>query len=129
MLPPFGPASRRRTLLALLTLVANLIAAGVPVLHAAAHREHHHDEAHHSEAILAAADHADHDHGEVHPEALHDAAPSGRASPGFAFAVPSEAPVLAVVTGHERRDIPIPVPRLSSRAPPPGDRARAPPLA
>jgi hypothetical protein len=129
MLPSSGRASRRRTLLALLALVANLIAAGVPVLHAAAHAVHE-GEPHHEEAPLGhpALDHTDHDHDAVHPEALHDdAPPRGRSIVVFAFPAPADLPRLPI-TVHERRDTPIPVPRLSSRAPPPGDPARAPPL-
>lgn len=125
------PAFRRveprlRTLAALLALAATLIAAGVPVLHAAAHLGHH-GEAHGE--LASAVDHGDHDHDAIHPAALHDdAAPTGRSSIGFALPGVADLPILHV-TLHERRDIPIPVPRLSSRAPPPGDPARAPPLA
>lgn len=121
-------APRLRLLPALLALTANLIAAGVPLLHAAAHREH--GASHHAAEMtaLAATDHSDHGHGEIHPPALHDHGALSRGSIGFSFIVVADLPVLPV-TLHERRDTPIPVPRLSSRAPPPGDPARAPPLA
>ena len=118
---------RRRPLLVFLALAANLIAAGLPVLHAMAHLGHH-GEPHHAEAVAAFA-HTDHEHGAVHPEALHDdAGPRSGGGVSFAFLASVDLPVLHVAL-HERRDTPIPVPRLSSRAPPPGDPARAPPLA
>jgi hypothetical protein len=120
-------APRRRILLALLALAANLVAAGVPLLHAAAHLGHHQD-APHTEALLAAVDHAEHDHGEAHPAALHDAAPSVRTSLAFALVTPEEAPLPALPV-RESREISILAPRPASRAPPPGDPARAPPLA
>lgn len=130
-MPASVPAApRRRILLALLALVANLIAAGVPVLHAAAHAAHEGDP-HHEDAPFGqpALDHTDHDHDAIHPAALHDeGSPKGRSSVVFVFPAAADLPQLPV-TVAERRDIPIPVPRLSSRAPPPGDPARAPPPA
>ena len=117
----------RRTLPALLALAANLIAAGVPVLHVLAHSGH--DVEYHP-VLTAVADHADHGHGQVHPDALHDeAAPKTPASPGGFFVEPASR-VSLQASIRERREAPVAPPRrLASRAPPPGDPARAPPLA
>ena len=117
----------RRTLLVCLALVANLIAAGTPLLHAAAHDLHgdHHDVL----ASVATLQGADHGHDEVHAPSLHDdAVLVKQAAPDFLFVAPA-LPVSLELSGPERTVAFHPVPRLPSRAPPPGDPARAPPLA
>lgn len=134
------PSTRRphlRTLVVLLGLAANLIAAGAPLLHAFLHELHeagHHDAheaAHHDvhEAELALhSGGTDHSGSDVHPQALHDEARlAKRDAIVFAF------PALAVAL-HEPAEPAIeyltsePPGALRSRAPPPGDPARAPPL-
>ena len=121
-------ALRLRIVPALLALAANLLAAGVPLLHAAAHW--HAEESHHAAvtSAIAVAEHADHEHDAVHTASLHDdATPQSRSAFSDAvLASPDLAPLAAVP--HARRDSPIPVPLLLPRAPPPGDPARAPPL-
>jgi hypothetical protein len=125
--------SRWRLLVACLALAANLVAAGVPVLHALAHDAHFASVDHHADAV---DDHgaelhereAGHDHDRAHAASLHDecvalkrvAVDLGFIAP-IRFALLSESETDRVVP---RR----PVQRLSSRAPPPGDPARAPPL-
>jgi hypothetical protein len=123
--------SRLRTLLALLALAANLLAAGGPLLHAAAHLGGHGEQEHaESSDALAGISHAHDDHGALHPASLHDEASAvkSRGGNGFALVARADLPLLRIIP-HERRDLPVPAPRLSSRAPPPGDPARAPPLA
>lgn len=113
-----------RVLFASLALVANLIAVGVPVLHAWAHKfGHGHDVA------LAAAAEVDHPHDEVHPLALHDdCVLVHRSVLDLAPGLPVEPADLA---SHViRRDPPTdPVAPALSRAPPAPTQARAPPLA
>jgi len=129
MLPIRRVEPRLRFLLALLALAANLIAAGGPLLHAAAHLGGHGEHAESADA-LAGVGHAHDDHGALHPASLDDeaAAVKSRGGSGFALLAAADLPLLRI-TPHERRDLPVPAPRLSSRAPPPGDPARAPPLA
>ena len=111
----------------LLMLVANVLAAGTPLLHAAAHTGH--DRGHEHNNAVVAQDQADHGHGEVHAPSLHDdGALVKKVAPDFLFVAP--APLIAPdLPGSERAVAFHPVPRLPSRAPPPGDPARAPPLA
>ena len=142
--------SRWRLLAVCLALVANLVAAGVPVLHSLAHEAHsagwghdvaatHHQEGehhagreHHPPATheFAAERHAaesDHHHEQAHAPSLHDECVAlKRLAVDFAFL----APVRFVLSGEPEHDGSVPrrlVQRLSSRAPPPGDPARAPP--
>jgi len=129
MLPVRRVEPRPRVLLVLLALAANLIAAGGPLLHAAAHLGGHAEHAESADA-LAGVGHAHDDHGALHPASLEDevAAAKSRGGTELALAAAADLPLLRVTT-HQRRDLPVPAPRLSSRAPPPGDPARAPPLA
>lgn len=106
-----------------LALVANLIAAGVPVLHSLAHAEGDH----HAVGALATGDgeasHLPDDHDALHQDHTF--------SPRFTvqFAVPAAsdrwAPVVSV-TRLAIRSASVEV--GSPRAPPPGDPTRAPPL-
>lgn len=143
-----------RTATVCLALAANLIAAGVPVLHASAHAAHdgaqhaeahapeahesdtHEPEAHaHEEPAPVAAEPvddadpgADQGHGDVHPASLHDECISGKRAV-FSFewfvALPSFDPVIPTRSGGAPSRS---IQRLSTRAPPPGTPARAPPL-
>lgn len=126
-----------RLLAALLALGANLLAAGAPVLHEGVHALHassgeHADD--HGESTRHAPtptvhEGADHGHGEIHAAALHDAAAARPATASF-VGLPPVHPVDIPVTAATEILLPFrPVARLSSRAPPPGDPARAPPLA
>lgn len=123
-----------RTMVVLLGLAANLIAAGAPVLHVLLHElheageHHHHDEHPAGLAWNAAPGDADHPDSDVHPQALHDDARLIKrdvvllAFPAVALALPE--PVEAEVE-HWTSE---PPGSLRCRAPPPGDPARAPPL-
>lgn len=127
-------SSRLRTLVVLLGLAANLIAAGAPVLHVLLHEmhergdHHHHDEHGVGLAWDTAPEGTDHPDSDVHPRALHDDARLMKrgvvlfALPAIAFVMPeaAEAEVEYRTSG--------PPGSLRSRAPPPGDPARAPPL-
>jgi hypothetical protein len=132
MLP--NRSSRLRALVVLLGLAANLIAAGAPVLHVLLHGlheagEHHH---HHDEHAALARDsgpaETDHPASDVHPQALHDDARLVKrdvvlfALPAVAVALPEPVEVEVEYRTSE------PPGSLRSRAPPPGDPARAPPL-
>lgn len=121
-----------------LALVANLLATGAPLLHAAAHEAHEarggHD--HHAEpagleeeASGAAGAAAGHDHDEIHPASLHEDCPLQLRVPALT-GIPSVSQDLPPVfaTGTDVSTLPPVLPCLS-RAPPPGDPARAPPLA
>lgn len=124
---------RRRLLVACLALVANFIAAGVPVLHTFAHDAHFTSADHHSAAVdVHGAElherEAGHDHDQAHAASLHDECVAlKRVAVDLDFLVP----VRFALPGEPETDRVVPkrpVQRLSSRAPPPGDPARAPPL-
>lgn len=133
------PSSRRprlRTLVVLLGLAANLIAAGAPVLHvllhelheAEEHHHHHDDEAHAALPWEAGPAETDHPASDVHPQALHDDVRLIKRDvvlfpfPAVALALPEPVEVEAEYRTSG------PPGSLRSRAPPPGDPARAPPL-
>lgn len=130
-------SSRRpcaRTLVVLLGLAANLIAAGAPVLHVLLHElhergdHHHHDEHAAGLAWDTAPEGVDHPASDVHPQALHDDARLVKRDvvlfpfPAAALALPERVEVEAEYRTSG------PPGSLRSRAPPPGDPARAPPL-
>lgn len=117
---------------ALAALLALALAVAAPGMHAFAHISH--DAASHSdarEAGVAGHDQAassDHDHGSVHPEVLHRVAASALRAPVLIAALPSsEVRILAGRTTWEK-PVFAPAQRVCSRAPPPGDPARAPPV-
>ena len=126
-------SSRLRTLVVLLGLAANLIAAGAPVLHVLLHElheaaeDHHHDEEHAALARDTAPEGTDHPASDVHPQALHDDARLIKRDvvlfpfPALALALPEPVEVEVEYRTSE------PPGSLRSRAPPPGDPARAPP--
>ena len=125
--------SRWRLLAACFALVANLFAAGVPVLHGFAHdadvgrEQHHHAAAYHHGAELHAEE-AGHGHGRAHAASLHDECVAVKRAAVDA-AVLTVCRSAALVLPATDREVPLrPVERLSSRGPPPGDPARAPPL-
>ena len=70
------PRLRVRTLVVLLGLAANLIAAGAPLLHVLLHELHERGDHHHEHMMAVAWDHApadtDHSNSDVHPQALHE---------------------------------------------------------
>lgn len=118
----------------LLGLAANLIAAGAPVLHVLLHELHERGEHHHHDEHPAgvAWDHApaesDHSDSDAHPQALHDDARLiKRDVVLFPFPVVALAPPEPVEVEVEYLTSEPPG-SLRSRAPPPGDPARAPPL-
>jgi hypothetical protein len=132
---PSHRSFRLRTLVVLLGLAANLIAAGAPVLHVLLHElheageHHHHDDEHAELAWEFGPEGSDHPDSDVHPQALHDEARLIKrdvvlfAFPGIVpLALPE--PVEAEVEYRTSE----PPGSLRSRAPPPGDPARAPPL-
>lgn len=105
-------------------LVANLIAAGVPVLHAWAH-----DVGHAHEVIVTVPAEVDHPHDEVHPLALHDECVlTHRVGLPLSPALPASRVEFASPVAEDVPDF-HPVPPVSSRAPPGRNHARAPPLA
>lgn len=121
------------TLVVLLGLAANLIAAGAPVLHVLLHElheagEHHHHDEHATLDGEAGPAETDHPASDVHPQALHDDARLIKRDvvlfpfPAVALALPEPVEVEAEYRTSE------PPGSLRSRAPPPGDPARAPPL-
>lgn len=119
-----------RLLLASLALVANLVATGIPVLHAWAHAvadAHHGAETHHP--ALAEAGAIGHSHDEVHPAALHgDSLLVHRTVFDLSLALP--APPVEIERSATGTLLPFhPVAPMSSRAPPSPGQARAPPLA
>ena len=124
---------RIRTLFVLLGLAANLIAAGTPLLHGVLHELHElHEGGHHDEypAGLTAdgtGPAMDHSGSDVHPQALHDDAKLVRRDV-LVFTLPPLALALRepvqVQVEHFQSE---PPGALRSRAPPPGDPARAPP--
>ncbi|HEX8318660.1 hypothetical protein [Longimicrobium sp.] len=123
---------RFRPLFVLLGLAANLIAAGTPLLHGVLHELHevhegrHVDE--HAAGLVAEAGPAiDHSSADIHPQALHDDAKLVRRDV-LVFTLPSLAlasrePVQLEAEYFQSE----PPGALRSRAPPPGDPARAPP--
>lgn len=126
-------SSRLRTLVVLLGLAANLIVAGAPGLHVLLHElhareDHHHDEHPGGLAWDTAPGGTDHPDSDVHPRSLHDDARLLKPHvvllrfPVVALAPPE--PAEAEVEHRTSR----PPGSLRSRAPPPGDPARAPPL-
>lgn len=128
------PSTRRprlRTLVVLLGLAANLIAAGAPLLHAFLHELHeagHHDEHETELALHAGGTETDHSDSEIHPQALHDDARLVKRD-AMVFAFPALAVALPEPVESEIEYLTSAPPgALRSRAPPPGDPARAPPL-
>lgn len=129
----FSLAARSgRTLIASVALALNFLGSGVPILHAAAHSAHAEHFAHegtsrsHHEAHLV--EHVAIDHEAEHPASLHDECLYlNRLATAFALPV---APLLSVAPFVEAQlAVIIPtVAEFRSRAPPPGDPARAPPL-
>ena len=128
-----------RTLMVCLALVANLLATGGPLLHAAVHELHEardarddhnrHGHHHHDERVVASGGVVDHLDDEIHPASLHEDCPLLLRSACF-VGIPSSTPGLqAVVTPGVNAPVLRPVSSPLSRAPPPGDPARAPPLA
>jgi hypothetical protein len=128
------PSIRRpglRTLLVLLGLAANLIVAGAPLLHTVLHELHEARHHHEHEATLAlhgGGTDTDHTDSDIHPQALHDDARLvKRDAMVFAFPALAVAPPEPVEPETEYLKSEPPG-ALRSRAPPPGDPARAPPL-
>ena len=112
-----------RALFASLALVANLVAAGVPVLHAWAHEV---AESHHPHALEVEA--VEHSHDEVHPGALHaDCLVVHRIAFDLAVALPMPSVELETFVTEGALAF-HPVAPMSSRAPPSPGQARAPPL-
>ena len=112
-----------RALFASIALVANLVAAGVPVLHGWAHEvaDSHHAHATEVEAV-------EHSHGEVHPEALHaDCLVVHRLAFNLALALPVQSLRIEIFVAEASIAF-RPVAPMSSRAPPSPGQARAPPL-
>lgn len=123
-----------RALVAALALVANLIAVGVPVLHAWAHEihasthEHEHEHEPDHGASVAGAGEGHHPHHEVHPLALHDECLLiHRAGLHLSLALPTAQIGFESFMADDRPAL-HPVPPVASRAPPSSDHARAPPL-
>jgi hypothetical protein len=109
-------------LFASLALVANLIAAGLPVLHAWAHEA---AESHH---VMMEVDAVEHSHDEVHPSALHaDCLVVHRIAFDLALALPMRSPEFQTFVAEASLAF-HPVAPMSSRAPPSPGQARAPPL-
>jgi hypothetical protein len=128
------PSTRRpriRTLVVLLGLAANLIAAGAPLLHAVLHELHeagHHDPHDAALALHVAGTETDHSGSDVHPQALHEDARLVKRD-AMVFAFPALAVALPEPVESEIEYLTSAPPgALRSRAPPPGDPARAPPL-
>ena len=115
----------RRAFAATVALAANLLAAGVPVVHAMAHEIA--EASHPAEAVGSRAT-LSHEHDEVHPASLHDEQLIKRHSVDLAFVVPAATTEItafvAPATIQHR-----PARRLASRAPPTSDLPRGPPLA
>ncbi|HEY0035486.1 MAG TPA: hypothetical protein VGB66_02300 [Longimicrobium sp.] len=115
----------------LLGLAANLIAAGAPLLHAVLHELHeagHHDEHEVALALHAGGTETDHSGSDIHPQALHDDARLVKRD-AMVFAFPALALALPEPVDPETEYLTSEPPgALRSRAPPPGDPARAPPL-
>jgi hypothetical protein len=134
---PFTASSGSRASLAYIALALNLLGSGAPLLHVAAHAVHAERIAHDAplppsrshHGAVAVELHQGEDHEADHPSWMHDecvflgrfevafALPSARPLPLLGFAEAVRAPGAPDVGEHR------------SRAPPPGDPARAPPLA
>lgn len=129
---PLTAPSGLRTLLACVALALNLFGSGVPLLHAAAHSAHAEHFAHegssrsHHEAPIV--EHVAVDHEADHSASLHDEwLYLNRLAAAFALPaapLPFVAPVVEAVLAPRA----LPPTESRSRAPPPGDPARAPPL-
>lgn len=121
---PSGIHSRHPWVLCL-ALAAYLLSAGTPLLHVLAHAHDEDQDDHHASHV--AAWEGEH-HEEVHPPQLHEkdlaAQPAG---PLLALVVPSDAWSLDLPATRSVELFHL-VSALRSRAPPPGDPARAPPL-
>lgn len=121
-----------RTVGGLTALLALVILTAAPGVHAFAHiaheesshLEHHPGEAEHADHDVA----LDHDHGEVHPDGLH------RVTSAFVRATLLVAPIPSGHVSAVLTQASGPLPGFviaqpaRSRAPPPGDPARAPPV-
>lgn len=119
-----GPFLRfRRVLIVSLALVANLVATGVPVLHAWTHEvEHAHD-------ADPAPEPTEHSHDEAHPPQLHDDCLAvHRVSPDVSPALPATSTDFVSLAAGSVPAVHAVV-HVSSRAPPAPTRARAPPSA
>jgi hypothetical protein len=106
-----------------------LVAAGTPLLHAAAHAGH---EAEHVVELSPGGelhDASDHEHGEIHPPGLHDECVLKRIQQNSLTLLRPEPTAVLVAVETEQVVGTRPIHQLPSRAPPPGDPARAPPLA
>lgn len=121
-----------------LALAANFFVAGSPALHAAAHALHDdHPHEHSADAGHGAshehgadADHrTDDGHHEVHPSSLHDDGALPRPLVPHFFLLAAVSPSAVEAAAQTRAPAARPTTSLRSRAPPPGDPARAPPLA
>ncbi len=129
---PLTARSGLRTLLACVALALNLFGSGVPLLHAAAHATHAEHLAHEgsprSHHDASVVEHVAVDHEADHSASLHDECLYLNRL-AAAFALPA-SPLLFVVPVVEAELAPrAPHPTESrSRARPPGDPARAPPL-
>ena len=123
MLTGGSPLRLGRVLFVSLALVANLVAAGVPVLHGWAHAPDH------GHAVATAAAEVDHPHDEGHPPTLHDECLLTH-RPGLdrALALPTAGLELVSLVRPEAPSF-CPVAPAPSRAPPSPGQARAPPLA
>src|SRR5215207_6872658 len=119
----------RRALTACLALAATLIAASAPLVHVAVHTGYDAEHAATFPAGVELHDASDHDHGDVHHPSLHDQTVVQRAQ--LESPAPALPEAVAVILAAEPEQVvgTRPIHRLPSRAPPPGDRARAPPLA
>jgi hypothetical protein len=121
-----------RTLFLVLALVANLVATGVPLLHALAH-EHGHRDAHAHGQEHAHQDHhvpsgQGDEHDDIHPASLHDEClVVPRAGLDFAVALIPEASLGPPAVMVEVAPF-VTTSALHSRAPPRTSPARAPPL-
>ncbi len=128
------PSTRRTglgTLVVLLGLTASSIAAGAPLLHAVLHELHEAGHLHEDElapALHASETETDHSDSDIHPRALHDDARLVKRD-AMVFAFPALAVALPEPVEPETEYLTSEPPgALRSRAPPPGDPARAPPL-
>lgn len=124
MIDRIDPTPLGRVLIVSLALIANLFAAGTPVLHAWTH--HREGDDHHAPVVELQVDH---DHEAEHPRSLHDdtlVVKRHALDLTFLHATPG---VESVVVATECIRVRPTVASLGSRAPPPGDPARAPPLA